>query len=57
MFAQVDEIKNVFLEAGTPETNGGFKELRAYPTISADGMSDLVDIGSGLLTKRRDCVD
>ncbi len=57
MFAQVDEVEDVFLKTGSPETNRGFEELRADPAIGADGVGHLVDIGFGGFAEGGDRID
>lgn len=56
-FAEVDEVEDVLLEAGTAETDGGLEEAAADAIVLADGAADLGHVGTGGLAEGRDGVD
>ena len=55
--AKVNQVQDVFLEAGAAETDGGFQEFGPDAAVGADGTGNLFDVGTGLLAKGRDGVD
>ena len=57
MLAQVHQIEDVFLEAGTAETDRGFEELWSDSGIGTDRFGYLIDIGSGRFAQRGDRID
>ena len=55
--AKIGEIEDILLEARAAEADGRLEEFRADAAVLADGVGDLVDIGTGRLAERRDGVD
>ena len=55
--AEIDEIKNVFLEAGAAETDRGLEEFGSDAGVGADGVRHFVDVGSGRFAEGGDAVD
>jgi hypothetical protein len=56
-FAEIDEVEDVLLEAGSAEADGGFEEFRADAGVGADGAGDFIDIGAGGFAEGGDRVD
>jgi hypothetical protein len=54
---EVDEVEDVLLEARSSEPDGGLEELGTDSGVLADGVSDLVDVGSGSLADGGEGVD
>src|SRR5262249_30862657 len=57
VLAEIDEVQDVLLEAGPPESHTGFQELRADAAIGPDRSGDRQNVGARLLADRRDGVD
>ena len=57
MLAEVDKIEDVFLEAGSTESDGGFQEFWSNTGVCSHGTSDFIDIRFGCLAECRDGVD
>lgn len=51
--AEIDEVEDVLLEAGSTESNARFEELGTDPAILANCVGDLVNVGTGGLTNGR----
>ena len=52
MIAQVDQVKDIFLEARATKPDRGLEEFRTDTAISTDRMCDFVDIGTSRFAKR-----
>jgi len=57
LVTDVDEVEDVFFEAGAAKADGGFEEFGADAGVGADGVGDLLDIGFGALTEGGDGID
>lgn len=57
VLAEVGEVQDVLLEAGTAVADGGLEELRSDAGVLADGAGDLVDVGTGGLAECGDGID
>ena len=57
MLAEIGEVQDVFLEAGSTVADGGLEELRSDARVLADGAGDLVDIRPGGLAECGDGID
>jgi hypothetical protein len=57
VFAEVDEVQDVFLEAGAAKAHRGLQKLGADAGVFADRVGDFVYVGAGGLAERRDRVD
>ena len=57
MLAQVDQVQDVFLEAGTAEADRRFQELGADAAVRADGVRHFVHVRTGRFAQGRDRVD
>lgn len=55
--AQVDKVEDVLLEARSSEANRGLEELGTQSGVLADGVGDLVDVGTGSFANGRQRVD
>lgn len=56
-FAEVDKVENILLETRSTETDRGAQKLVAYTAVVADGVGDLVDVGTGSLADGGEGVD
>jgi hypothetical protein len=54
---KVDEVENILLEAAAPETDTSHQELVTNTGVNTDGLGDLIDISTSLLTDGGDGVD
>ena len=57
VLAEVDKIEDVFLEAGSTESNGGFQEFWSNAGVCSDSAGHFIDIRFGGLAECRDGVD
>ncbi len=55
--AEVDEVEDILVEAGTAEADAGVEELGADPAVHADGACDLGDIRLSLFTEGGNSID
>jgi hypothetical protein len=55
--AQVNEVKDIFLEARTTETNASLEEFRPDAGVVANGVRNFVDIGACRFTNGRQGID
>ena len=55
--AEVDEVEDVFLEAGAAEAGAGLEELGADAAVHAEDAGDLGDVGAGGLAEGGEGVD
>jgi len=54
---EVDEVKNILLEAAATETDTSHQELVTDTGVNTDSLGDLIDISTSLLTNSRDGVN
>mmetsp|Transcript_127350 Transcript_127350/g.271512 ORF Transcript_127350/g.271512 Transcript_127350/m.271512 type:complete len:227 (-) Transcript_127350:554-1234(-) len=57
LFADVDEVQDVLLEAGAAETYGGLEELRPDAGVRANSSGNLPYVSAGALAQPSDGVD
>jgi hypothetical protein len=55
--AQVDKVEDVLLEARSSEADRGLEKLGTQSGVPADGVGDLIDIGTGSFANGRERVD
>lgn len=55
--SEIDKGEDIFLEAGAAEAEPSFQEFWAQTHIKANGLGELINIGTGLLANRTNAVD